>query len=69
MDTIDVHTHFYPKSYLERLRTVGDIEIRRDPAGRDTIYEHGARVVTLTPRWRMFTSASRRWTGSVWTWR
>lgn len=49
VQTMDVHTHFYPKSYLDRLRTVPDMEIRRDAAGRDTIYEHGARVVTLTP--------------------
>ncbi len=45
---IDVHTHFYPRGYLDRLRTVSDIEMRRDPEGRETIYEHGARVVTLT---------------------
>jgi aminocarboxymuconate-semialdehyde decarboxylase len=45
---IDVHTHFYPRGYLDRLRTVSDIEMRRDPEGRETIYENGARVVTLT---------------------
>jgi len=49
MRKIDVHTHFYPKGYLDRLNTVQDMEIRVDPAGRRTIYEHGARVVTLTP--------------------
>ncbi len=49
MRKIDVHTHFYPRGYLDRLQSVEDMEIRLDPSGRRTIYEHGARVVTLTP--------------------
>ncbi len=49
MRKIDVHTHFYPAGYLERLSTMEDMEIRVDASGRRAMYEHGARVATLTP--------------------
>jgi len=49
---IDVHNHFYPVRFLERLETEGataGIHIQRDEWNRQIIVHGGNRVVTITP--------------------
>ncbi|HKV45265.1 MAG TPA: amidohydrolase family protein [bacterium] len=46
---IDVHTHFFPPGYLERLQRGPDpYAIGRDADGRTILTLHGARIVTMT---------------------
>jgi len=49
---IDVHNHFYPNRFLERLQTDGGsagIIVEKDEWGRPIIVQKGNRVVTITP--------------------
>lgn len=50
---IDVHNHFYPEAYLDKLDALAEnYAVERDEEGRDVIVSDGARVVTLTPPMR-----------------
>ena len=49
MVLVDVHTHFYPQAYLERLvREAPGIRVRTDAQGRQYLEQHGTRLATLT---------------------
>jgi len=48
---IDVHNHFYPRAYLERLAEEGSkigVTVEKDDWGRTMILQGNSRVVTLT---------------------
>lgn len=49
---IDVHNHFYPLRFLERLQEEGPaigITMYKDEWGRQVIAQHDNRIVTITP--------------------
>jgi aminocarboxymuconate-semialdehyde decarboxylase len=47
---IDLHTHYYPPAYFERIRAAGgDFAFATDPAGRTIIRYRGARFFGITP--------------------
>jgi aminocarboxymuconate-semialdehyde decarboxylase len=49
---IDIHNHFYPTRFLERLEKDGahvGIALERDAWGRQILVQRGTRVVTITP--------------------
>jgi len=49
---IDVHNHFYPNRFLERLSAEGGsagVSVEKDEWGRPIIVQNGNRVVTITP--------------------
>ena len=49
---IDIHNHFYPKRFLQRLEKEGataGISVEKDEWGRPIIVQRGNRVVTITP--------------------
>ena len=49
---IDVHNHFYPEKFLEKLEKEGGsagLTVERDEWDRQLLVQHGTRVVTLTP--------------------
>jgi len=47
---LDLHTHFYPPRYFERIRASGgDFAFATDPAGRTIIRYRGARFFGITP--------------------
>ena len=49
---IDVHNHYYPARFLEKLDRDGGpagITIEKDDWGRQILVQHGTRVVTMTP--------------------
>ncbi|MFH1082064.1 MAG: amidohydrolase family protein [Pseudomonadota bacterium] len=49
---IDVHNHFYPTRFLQRLETDGataGISVEKDEWGRQILVQRGNRVVTITP--------------------
>jgi aminocarboxymuconate-semialdehyde decarboxylase len=55
---VDVHTHFYPRGYLDILeRGPEPYAIGRDAEGRTILTLHGARIVTMT---RAMTSPDER---------
>jgi len=46
----DLHTHYYPPSYFERIRGAGgDFAFSQDPTGRTIITYRGARFFGVTP--------------------
>ncbi len=48
---IDIHNHFYPAAFLEKLEKDGasvGMEVQRDEWGRRILVQHGNRVVTIT---------------------
>jgi aminocarboxymuconate-semialdehyde decarboxylase len=49
---IDVHNHFYPEKFLEKLEKEGGsagLTVEKDEWDRQLLVQHGTRVVTLTP--------------------
>ncbi len=47
---LDLHTHYYPPAYFERIRASGgDFAFATDPAGRTIIKYRGARFFGVTP--------------------
>ncbi len=49
---IDVHNHYYPRGFLEKLAeegASGGIKVEKDEWGRDLLVQHGNRLVTITP--------------------
>ncbi|HEY7409115.1 MAG TPA: amidohydrolase family protein [Vicinamibacteria bacterium] len=47
---LDLHTHYYPPAYFERIRAAGgDFSFATDPAGRTIIRYRGARFFGITP--------------------
>ena len=49
---IDVHSHFYPRKFVEKLERDGrqaGITVERDEWDRQILVQHGTRVVTMTP--------------------
>jgi aminocarboxymuconate-semialdehyde decarboxylase len=46
----DLHTHYYPESYFDRIRELSsEFSFDRDPAGRTIIKLRGARFFGITP--------------------
>lgn len=55
---LDLHTHYYPPSYFERIRrSPGEFSFGTDPTGRTIIRYRGSRFFGITPP---MTDASRR---------
>ena len=47
---VDLHTHYYPPAYFERIRnTPGDFSFATDPTGRTIIRYRGSRFFGITP--------------------
>ena len=46
----DLHTHYYPKSYFDKIRELStDFTFDTDPTGRTIIKLRGARFFGITP--------------------
>jgi len=48
--TLDLHTHYYPESYFQKIREVkSDFSFDKDPSGQTIIKYRGARFFGVTP--------------------